>query len=157
MRLLFASALLALSTMASATDLQVDGAWVRGTVPAQKATGAFRTLTSKQDAALVGASTPLADKAEVHEMKIEGDVMKMNAIPRLPLPAGKPVELKPGGYHIMVFGLKQPLKAGDRFPLELQIEQGGKRETIKVDAEIRSLDAGAHQHDMQHDMNGMKH
>ena len=151
MRLLFASALLALSTMASATDLQVDGAWVRGTVPAQKVTGAFMKITSKQDAALVGASTPLADKAEVHEMKMQGDVMKMNAIPRLPLPAGKAVELSPGGYHIMLFGLKQPLKAGDKLPLELQIEQGGKRETVKVDVEIRPLDTNAH------DMSGMKH
>jgi copper(I)-binding protein len=151
MRLLFASALFALSTMASAADLTIDGAWVRGTVPAQKATGAFMKITSKQDAALVGASTPLADKAEVHEMKMQGDVMKMNAIPRLPLPAGKPVELSPGGYHIMLFGLKQPLKAGDKLPLELQIEQGGKRETVKVDVEIRPLDANAH------DMSGMKH
>jgi len=153
MRLLFASALFALSTMASAADLTIDGAWVRGTVPAQKATGAFMKITSKQDAALVGASTPLADKAEVHEMKMQGDVMKMNAIPRLPLPAGKPVELSPGGYHIMLFGLKQPLKAGDKLPLELQIEQGGKRETVKVDVEIRPLDTDAH----QHDMSGMKH
>ena len=151
MRLLFASALYALSTMASAADLTIDGAWVRGTVPAQKVTGAFMKITSKQDAALVGASTPLADKAEVHEMKMQGDVMKMNAIPRLPLPAGKPVELGPGGYHIMLFGLKQPLKAGDKLPLELQIEQGGKRETVKVDVEIRPLDTNAH------DMSGMKH
>ncbi len=153
MRRLLALTLFALSTLASATDLTVEGAWARGTVPAQKATGAFMTLTSKQDAALVGASTPLADKTEVHEMRMQGDVMKMNAIPRLTLPAGKPVELKPGSYHIMLFGLKQPLKAGDKLPLELQIEEGGKREIIKVQAEIRPLDASIHPHnmkDMQH-------
>lgn len=149
MRMLLASALFAVSTLASAADLKVDGAWVRGTVPAQKATGAFMTLTSKQDAALVGAATPLAEKVEVHEMKMQGDVMKMNAIPRLALPAGEPVALKPGGYHIMLFGLRQPLKAGDRLPLELTIEEGGKRETVKVDAEIRPLDTNAHQQDMK--------
>ncbi len=150
MRLVIASALFALSTMATAADLKIDGAWVRGTVAAQTATGAFMTLTSRQDATLVGATTPFADKAEVHEMKMQGEVMKMNAVPRLALPAGRPVELKPGGYHIMLFGLKQPLKAGNKLPLELQIEEGGKRSNVKIEAEIRALDGNAGGHNMHH-------
>jgi copper(I)-binding protein len=78
-------------------------------VPGQKATGAFMKLTAKDGAKLVGASSPAAGVTEVHEMKMEGDVMKMRAIPGLDLPAGKAVELKPGGYHVMLMDLKAPL------------------------------------------------
>ncbi|MCL2657212.1 MAG: copper chaperone PCu(A)C [Betaproteobacteria bacterium] len=144
MRLLIASALFALSTIAVAADLKVDAPWTRSTLPTQKAAGAFMTLTSAQDAVLVGASSPLAEKAEIHEMKTEGGVMKMSPVANLPLPAGKAVELKSGGNHIMLWGLKQQLKAGEKLPLELQIESGGKRETVKVEAEIRPLNTSAH-------------
>jgi copper(I)-binding protein len=78
----------------------------------QKGTGAFMKLTAKDGAKLVGASSPVAGVTEVHEMKMEGDVMKMRAVPALDLPAGKPVELKPGGYHVMLMDLKAPLAKG---------------------------------------------
>lgn len=148
MRTLILASLLALSTgSALAADLKIDGAWVRGTTPSQTASGAFMTLTSGSDAALVGASSPVAGKVEVHEMKMVGETMKMGPIPRLALPAGKAVELKPGGYHVMLLDLKQPMKAGDKVPLTLEIETAGKREKLTVEAEVRPLgEVPAHQH-----------
>ena len=98
---------------------KVEGAWIRSTVQGQAGTGAFMRLTPSQATQLVGISTPAAGTAEVHEMKMEGDVMKMRAVSRLDLPAGRTTELKPGGYHIMLMDLKQPLAAGSSVPLTL--------------------------------------
>ncbi len=88
---------------------QVEGAWVRATVPGQQGTGAFMRLTARAPMQLVGVATPVAGAGEVHEMKLEGDVMTMRAVSVLDLPVGQPLELKPGGYHIMLQDLKQPL------------------------------------------------
>ena len=76
-------------------------------------------LTAKEGARLVGVSSPVAGVAEVHEMKMDGDVMKMRAVPMLELPAGKSVQFKPGGYHVMLMDLKQPLPNGSTVPLTL--------------------------------------
>ena len=117
---LIAAASLALASLpASAQVVQVQGAWARASVPGQKATGAFMTLTAPAGATLVGVSTPAAGLAEVHEMKMEGDVMKMRALPSLALPAGQAVELKPGGYHVMLLDLKAPLAKDSTVPLTL--------------------------------------
>jgi hypothetical protein len=102
-------AVLTLSATTAFAQVEVKDAWARATVPGQKATGAFMKLTAKDGSKLVGASSPAAGVTEVHEMKMEGDVMKMRAIPGLDLPAGKTVELKPGGYHVMLMDLKAPL------------------------------------------------
>jgi len=119
-------------------QVEVKNAWVRSTVPAQTASGAFMEITSREAALLVGVSTPAADSAEVHEMRMDGNVMKMRAVDKLVLPAGKPVVLGPGGYHLMLLGLKQPLKTGSKVPLALQIESaGGKRSTVNVSADVR--------------------
>lgn len=99
--------------------VQVKDAWVRATVAGQQGTGAFMTLTARSATRLVGLSTPVAGVAEVHEMKMEGDVMKMRALPSLDLPAGKAVQLKSGGYHVMLMDLKQPLHRGSSVPLTL--------------------------------------
>ncbi len=99
--------------------VQVKDAWVRATVPGQKGTGAFMKITSKAGTRLIGASSPLAGVTEVHEMKMEGDVMRMRALPALDLPAGKTVELKSGGYHLMLQDLKQDLPKGSTVPLTL--------------------------------------
>lgn len=128
-----------LSTVAA--DITVKDAWARATVPGQKASGAFMTLSSAKGAALVGASSPVAGTVEIHEMKHEGEVMKMRAVPRVELPAGKAVALD-GGYHIMLMGLSKELKAGDKVPLTLTVEQGGKKESVAVDAEVRALAGG---------------
>jgi copper(I)-binding protein len=118
----------------------VADAWVRGTVPQQQASGAFMRITSAEGGKLVAVSSPVAATVEVHEMKMDGGVMKMGAVPSLELPAGKAVELKPGGYHVMLMGLKQQLKAGDSVPLTLTIEgQGGRKETLQVSAPVKAL------------------
>lgn len=130
---------LALSSLAQA-DVTVKEPWVRATVMQQKATGAFMTLTSSTDVRLISASSPAAGIVEVHEMAMDGDVMRMRAVPQLELPAGKAVDLKPGGYHVMLMALKQPLKAGDTVPLTLVVEgRGGQRQTIEVKAPVRAL------------------
>lgn len=118
----------------------VADVWVRGTVPQQQGTGAFMRITSAQGARLVGVQSPVAAIAEIHEMKMDGGVMKMAAVPGLDLPAGKTVELKPGGYHLMLMGLKQQLKAGDQVPLTLTIEgPGGQKETLELKLPVRPL------------------
>ena len=105
-----------------AQSVEVKDAWVRTTVPGQQASGAFMKLTAKDGAKLVGASSPLAGVVEVHEMKLEGDVMRMRAVPALELPAGKTVELRPGGYHVMLMDLKSALKKGSTVPLTLEFQ-----------------------------------
>ena len=121
----------------------VSDAWVRATVPAQHATGAFMHVQSRTDSKLVRANSPVARVVEVHEMAMDHDVMRMRQIPYLPLPAGKSVELSPGGYHIMLIELKRQVKEGEKIPLSLVIErQDGRLETIKVEALARGLTAG---------------
>jgi len=112
MRLKTLAILLALSSGALyAQTVDVKDAWARATVPGQKATGAFMKITAKDGAKLVSVSSPVAGVSEVHEMKMDGDVMKMRAVAGgLDLPAGKAVELKPGGYHVMLMDLKAPLQ-----------------------------------------------
>ena len=149
MKLKTIAAILALSSSTLfAQTVDVQGAWARATVPGQKATGAFMKLTAKEGTKLVGVSSPVAGVSEVHEMKMDGDVMKMRAVAGgLDLPAGKTVELKPGGYHVMLMDLKAPLKAGESVELSLVVEdKDGKKETIAVKAPVRALgaDAGGH-------------
>jgi copper(I)-binding protein len=107
------------------------------------ATGMFAEITSAKGGRLVSASTPVAGVVEIHEMAMEGDVMKMRALPAgLALPAGKAVVLKPGGYHVMFMDLKQQLKAGDTVPVSLVVEGADKkRETVEVKAAVKDLAA----------------
>jgi len=123
-------------------QVTVKDPWVRATVSAQKATGAFMQITSAQDARLIEASSPVAGVVEVHEMTMEKDVMKMRAVKALDLPAGKTVELKPGGYHVMLMDLKQQMKEGDTVPVTLVVEgKDKKRSTIEVKALVKPLTA----------------
>jgi hypothetical protein len=119
----------------SAPKLTVAHAWARPTVPGQPTSGAYMTLTAGEPLVLVGASTPVAGMAEVHQMKMEGDVMRMGAVDGLPLPAGKPVELKPGGYHIMLMHLHAPLQAGTSFPLTLTLKNASGAQ-VQVQASV---------------------
>jgi copper(I)-binding protein len=120
---------------AAHAQVSIDKPWVRTTVAQQTTTAAYMTITSVQGGKLVSASSPVAAGVEVHEMKMVGDVMKMRPVDALPLPAGKPVELKAGGYHMMLTGLKKPVKFGDVVPIQLVIEDAaGKRRTVDVQA-----------------------
>ena len=114
-----AALLLLASGGVSAQGVEISNAWVRSTVTGQMGTGAFMSLISRDGARLVGVSSPVAGVAELHEMKMDGDVMKMRAVPVLELPAGKSVQLKPGGYHFMLMDLKQSLTKGSTVPLTL--------------------------------------
>ncbi len=137
-----ATAGIAVASTASA-QVAVTDPWVRGTVTGQKATGAFMQLKSPADTALVAAASPVAKIVEIHEMKMEGGMMKMNAVDRLALPAGKAVDLKPGGYHVMLMDLVKPLKDGDFVPLQLTFEdKAGKKQTVEVKAVVKPLATG---------------
>lgn len=128
-------ALLVFLSFPALAKVTINNAWVRPTVAQQQATGGFMTLTSSTNMHLVGVNSPIAQSAEVHEMSMENDIMKMRAIPRLPLPAGKTVELKPGGFHVMLFGLKRQIKAGDTIALTLTFEDGQQQHTeLRVNA-----------------------
>ncbi len=152
MKKLFITGLLALTTAAWAqTTVKVEDAWVRGTVATQKATGAFMRLTPSANARLVEARSPVAGVVEIHEMAMENDVMRTRQVPGLDLAAGRTLELKPGGYHVMLMDLKQPLKAGDSVPLTLVFEDGAKKRfTQEVQAPVTALGGGNGPAPMQH-------
>ena len=121
-------------------DVRATDAWVRGTVAAQSSTGAFLTVTSSEDAKLVGVSTPIARMAEIHKTENHGGMMHMEGVAAIDLPAGKPVALQPGGFHVMLMGLKGPVKQGTRVPLEITVEdRNGRRSTVRVEAAVRPL------------------
>lgn len=134
-----AATVLFVATAAQA-QVTVGDPWVRATVPQQSGTGAFMRLTSETAAALVQAQSPVARRVEIHEMAMENNVMKMRQVPRIDLPAGKTVELRPGGYHIMLIDLHGQVKEGDQVPLTLTIESAdGVRSTVDVQAPVKPL------------------
>lgn len=148
--LLASAALLAAGPAAAQVTPQVTvaDAWARASVPNQKTSGAFLRLTSAQDARLVGARSPAAGAVEVHETRMENNIARMRRTAAIDLPAGRVVEFKSGGYHLMLLDLKRPLKPGDTVPITLVIEgKGGQPQTVEVKAAVRPLNAAtAHAH-----------
>ena len=139
LKVLTATLLLAGSALHAQT-IEVSDAWVRTTVPGQKGTGAFMRITAKDDAKLVGASSPVAGVVEVHEMKMDGDIMRMRAVPELALPAGKSVQLQPGGYHVMLMELKQPLAKDSQMPLTLRFRDAkGIESQLELRVPVRAV------------------
>lgn len=135
--LLFASSL-------AFAQVTIVNPWVRGTIGGMRATGAFMQITSRTDVKLVGAASPVARVVEVHEMAVVDNVMRMRAVESLAVPAGKPVMLEPGGYHVMLIGLEKPITAGTSVPITLTFEgRDGKRQQVQVKAEVRPLNAPA--------------
>lgn len=150
-------AALFLSAGACADDIQVDGAWSRATAPGQADAMADLSITSKQAATLVGISSTACKSVELHSMTHEGGVMKMREVKTLELPAGKRVSLGESGHHVMLIGLKAPLKAGETVPLVLRIKTGKHESKVEVKAEVKPLvEAKAepaqdeHSHHMHH-------
>ena len=137
-----ALAAMTLSVFAAGEPVEVQNAWARATVKGQMATGAFMTFTAKDGAKLVGVASPVAGVAQVHEMKMEDGVMKMAEVKGgLDLPAGKAVELKPGGYHVMLMDLKEPLVKDGTVPLTLTFKdaKGVERKVeVKVPEAVRA-------------------
>ena len=132
--------------------VDVRDGWVRQSVPGQSGTGAFMKLTAPTGTKLVAITTPAAGVAEVHEMKMESDTMKMRELAGgLDLPAGQTVELKPGGYHVMMMDLKGPLAKGATVPMTLKFEDAkGAKTSLDVTLPVGTPEGGAAGSDHQH-------
>ncbi len=136
-----------------AQTVEVKNAWARATVQGQKATGAFMQITAPAATTLLGVSTPVAGVAEIHEMKMDGDVMRMRPLPKgLELPAGKAVQLKPGGYHLMLMDLKLPLQKDTTIPITLTLRDSkGVQSTQDLRVPVLSAaPAGQAEHQHKH-------
>ena len=110
-----------------AGDIEVTDAWARAPIGAMKASAAYMTIVNhgSRDDRLVGARTPVTDKAALHTHSMAEGVMRMRPVEAIALPAGGRAVLEPGGDHVMLMGIEQPLAAGDRIPLTLVFEHAG--------------------------------
>lgn len=116
--------------------------WLRSTLPQQRTTGGYIQLTASADARLIEAQSPVAGRVEIHTMEMSGNVMKMREAAGVDLPAGKTVELKPGGTHLMLLDLKRPLKPGEKVPVILFIEGKDKSRTnLSINMPVKELTA----------------
>ncbi|WP_300731414.1 copper chaperone PCu(A)C [Pseudomonas sp.] len=134
----------------------VDDAWVRATVAGQPSSGAFMRLTSTTDSKLVEVKSTAAKTVQIHESTLHNDVMGMQPVNSVALPAGKTVNIEPEGYHVMLIDLHEQIKVGDTVPLTLVVEDSkGVKESIEVKAQARALnsmpmDHGMHDHGTSH-------
>jgi copper(I)-binding protein len=155
----FAQMLLSLSLAGLAFQVSaqtlVENAWVRATVAGQPSSGAFMTLTASSDSKLLSVQSPVAKVVQIHESSMKDDVMKMQQVQSVALPAGKPVSFDPHGYHIMLMNLTGQIKEGDKVPLTLTVEDAkGEKESIQVEAVAKALDTMDHG-SMMHDHSKM--
>ncbi|TFZ06906.1 copper chaperone PCu(A)C [Ramlibacter henchirensis] len=132
----------------SSAPVTVLAPWARASVQGQRASGAFMTLVAKEPLTLVGASTPVAGSAELHEMKMEGDVMRMRQVDSIPMTSREPLQLKPGGYHLMLMQLKAPLAPNTSIPVTLTFKTAsGEQRQLAVQVPVSTTppkEAGAH-------------
>ena len=140
------SSMVAIGVMISSSagaQVTVADAWVRATVPGQPVAAAYLKIRSARAAKLVAVRTPVTARAEIHEMRMDGGIMRMRPVTRLELPAGKMVELKPGGYHLMLMNIAKPLRPGEVVPIALVIEgPKNRRQEVKIEAEVRDMTGG---------------
>ena len=133
--------LLILTNVASA-EVVVKDAWARATVPQQRATGVFMQLQSDKEVRLIDVQSTAAGMAGVHEMQMENNVMKMREVLQLTIPAGKNIEFKPGGLHVMLMDLKSQAKEGDIIPLKLIFEaKDKKQQTVDIKVKVNGITA----------------
>lgn len=143
----FGAGLFLLSAQVVAGDVQIKDAWARATAPGQVNGSVGVVITSKKDARLIAVKSAVAGSAEIHTMTMDNGVMQMRQLDYLELPANQPVTLGPGGNHLMLLGLKRPLKEGSTLPLTLTVQYADKKtEKISLKAQVRSLTEGQHQH-----------
>lgn len=135
-----------ISLPAWAANISVTETWARTTVPGQKVSGGYFQITSDADARLVKASSTAVPRVEMHEMSMDGDVMRMREVKAIDLPKGKTVSLEPGGFHLMLMNLKKPIAAGDMIPVTLVVESGGKKQTVDIKLEARAAGGSGMQH-----------
>lgn len=153
MKRILCAGLLAMSAAVSAhaDEVKVSDAWARATAPGQDSAMVQLVITSKKDGKLMAVSSKDAQTAELHSMVHEGGMMKMRQVDAIELPAGKAVDLGAAGYHLMLIGLKKPLKEGARSEVVLTVRlAGGKEEKVKVNAEVRPLVETAQHEHMHH-------
>ena len=129
--LALAASLVASAALAQTNQLEVSNAWARATPGKAENGAAYLTIQSPTADRLLSLSSPVAKKAELHTMSMEGMVMKMRPLADLDIPAGQSITLKPGGQHVMLLGLDAPLREGQSFPLTLTFEKAGTR-TVTV-------------------------
>jgi periplasmic copper chaperone A len=134
MVVLVAGLALAAAASAQTGQVQIENPWARATPGKATIGAAYLTLRSPTGDRLVSAATPVAGKAELHTMEMSGMVMKMRPLAGIDIPAGQPVSLAPGGLHIMLVGLKKPLRAGQSFALTLTFAKAGSQ-TVEVPVE----------------------
>jgi len=132
----------------AAQPVTVKDAWVRAPAPGQNVAAAYMELTSRGNMELIGVASPVAARAELHSTTVEQGVMKMRPTSKIELPSGKPVKLAPGGLHVMLIDLKQPLKPGAKVPLALTVQRAdlASRSVFAVQAEVRSAPPGPSHH-----------
>ena len=142
-----AAVALGIATSASAQTVTIKDAWVRASVQGQNATGAFMSISATETTRLIGVASPVAGVAEVHEMKMDGGVMKMRAVEGgLEIPAGKTVELKAGGYHVMLLDLTAALPKASTVPLTLVFKDAkGVESRLELKLPV-SVSAATHKH-----------
>ncbi len=150
------SLFVAVTAVAQPTPVRIESPWTRATPPGASTGAGFLTAhnANAQADRLISASSPMAGRTELHEMTMEKDVMKMREVKSISLPANGKLELKPGGYHLMLLQLNAPLKAGDKVPVTLQFEKAG---AVKIELEVRAMGAGASGHAGHGDHGGKKH
>jgi len=151
-----ACAIAALATLAAQAhefkiaDIKIGHPYARATTQGQMNGGAYLSLENAgaDDKLLSVDAATVAGRTEIHQMAMEGDVMKMRQVDGIDVAKGKPVTFKPGGYHVMLMGLKAPLKEGDKFPMKLKFEKAGEV-TVTVNVEKPGADhsgGDAHKH-----------
>jgi len=146
-------AVLAAWAMASHAEVTVSEAWVRGTVPGQSETGAFMRIKSTKALKLLGVSSPVAKKVEIHKMEMDQGVMRMRPMSGLEIPANSSVALEPGSYHVMLIGVTKPLVKGQKVPMTLEFQNmDGKKSSTEIQAEVRPLNEAHSDMKMQSDM-----
>jgi copper(I)-binding protein len=128
-------------------SMQIENAYTRSTVPGQMAAGGFMKIENKGNSAdqLLSASSPVAGEVQLHEMAMDGNVMKMRQVKDIAVPAGGSVELKPGGLHLMFMNIKAPLAAGETVPLKLKFAKAGEVE-VKLPVNAMGAQGGTMKH-----------
>ena len=127
------------------SSLKIDHPFARATPPGARTGGVFVTIenTGRRIDRLISASTPVAGVAELHEMSVDAGMMRMRGVAAMDVKPGETLQLKPGGYHVMLGDLKQPLKAGEKFPMTLTFQNAG---AVEVSVRVEEMGAGAHAH-----------
>jgi copper(I)-binding protein len=126
-------------------ELRVGHPWTRATPPAAKVAAGYLTIrnSGKQPDRILGASTPAAERVELHIQIREGDVLKMREVRNFEIPAGGRLTLRPGGSHLMLVGLKRPLVKGQTIPLTVRFERAGE---LHAEVEVQAADTATHSH-----------